>query len=117
MKFQALIDFKSREFGGTQYIKDGVYTIRAASEYKLEKAGRPTLTQMVAKWSKAQLFAPTEDLDLFGVCFKTGVISYCIDEQFAVVVQQWVDEGKAEYVDGSLVTLSLTTQPSGVTGV
>lgn len=95
--FKALRDFKSREFKETQYVKGMTYTIRKGNS-KLEK--------MTSRWLKAKLFSPTEDLELFGAEFKAGVVSYCIDDSFADIVKDWVETGKAEYVEGSLITFN-----------
>jgi len=116
MKFQVLQDFKSREFEGTQYVEGMVYAIRPASEEKLAKAGHTTLAGMVAKWAKAQLFVPSEDLSFLGVDFKAGVTSYCLDDEFATIVEGLVDAGKAEYIDGALVSFNITEASSGITG-
>ena len=116
MQFQALRNFKSSEFGGTQYVEGLTYTIRPASEDKLRAAKRKTLAEMVNLWLNAQLFVPSEDIEIFGMVFKTGVASYCIDDAFAPVVKGWVEEGKAEYIKGGLVTFNTTTASSGITG-
>lgn len=114
--FQALLDFKSREFNGTQYSKGLIYTIRPASELKLKKAGRKTLAEMTTKWLKAKLFTPNEDLEMLGATFKKGVVSYCLDDEFSEIVADWVDSGKADYTDGSLITFNITSAVSGITG-
>jgi len=105
--FKALRDFKSREFAGTQYAKDMTYTIRE---------GNQKLAGMTQRWLKAKLFKVSEDLEMFGAQFAAGSISYCIDDAFAGVVAGWVDEGKAEYVSGGLISFDFDDMPSGITG-
>jgi len=107
IRFKALRDFKSREFNGTQYARGMTYTIRD---------GNQKLADMTDRWLKAKLFKVNEDLDMFDAQFKAGSTSYCVDDSFAEVVEGWVLAGKAEYVDGGLITFDFDDAPSSVTG-
>lgn len=106
-RFKAQRDFNSREFAGTQYAKDMTYTIRE---------GNQKLLNMSERWLNAKLFKVNEDLEMFGAVFKAGSISYCIDDAFADVVESWVMTGKAEFVEGSLITFDFDDSPSGLAG-
>ena len=108
IRFKALRDFSSREFKGTVYAKGMTYTIRE---------GNQKLADMTSRWLKAQLFKVNEDLEMFGSEFKAGSTSYSLEgDAFKDVVDAWVNAGKAEYVQGSLITFDVGEAPSGITG-
>lgn len=108
IQFKALRDFSSREFEGTVYAKDMTYTIRK---------GNKKLADMVSRWLKAQLFKVNEDLEVFGTEFKSGSTSYALQDTAVMeVVDAWVNAGKAEYIEGSLITLDFDYASSGITG-
>lgn len=104
-RFKALRDFKSREFDGTQYSKGMTYTVRD---------GNQKLADMTERWLNAKLFKTNENLEMFGAQFPAGTTSYCIDDAFADVVAGWVAAGKAEYVEGDLITFDFDDATSGI---
>ena len=116
MKFKALRTFTCREFEGTNYVAGLNYTIRAKSEAKLKEKGHVLLADMAKKWMKAQLFTMKEDVELFGITFKKGSVSYHLEDSFAEIVNEWVDSGKAEYTEGSLITFDVEASSTIVGG-
>lgn len=116
MRFMALMDFSSSEFKGTRYVKGLSYTIREKGEAWLKAEGRATLSEMVALWLNAKLFVPSEDIEIFGKSFKKGVTSYCIADSFEPIVEAWVEEGRAEFIDGALITLDVPATESELQG-
>lgn len=107
-RFKALRDFSSREFEGTVYAKGMTYTIREGNE---------KLADMVDRWFNAELFKVKEDVEMFGTELKEGSTSYVLEgDAFVDVVEAWVNSGKAEYVEGSLITFDFDDMPSGIVG-
>jgi len=98
MRFKALINFKSKEFSGSQYVAGMLYTVRE---------GNTKLQDMVTRWETAELFKANEDLEFFGEKIEQGSTSYHINDDFKPVVDSWVAAGKAEYIPGSLISLNV----------
>jgi len=96
MRFKALINFKSKEFSGSQYVAGLSYTVRD---------GNTKLQDMVAKWTTAKLFKANADLEFFGEKIEKGSTSYHINDDFKPVVDLWVASGKADYIPGSLISV------------
>lgn len=108
IRFKALIDFKSREFAGTQYVKDGVYTIRD---------GNTKLAQYAEKWLKAKRFKPSEDFTIIGMSFSAGVESYALeDDELVTLIQSKVDQGKAEWTETGLISFDVVIPGGTVDG-
>jgi len=103
-KFKCLHTFTSREFNGTHYVAGMVYTIRD-NNIKLET--------MCQRWLKARLFKMHKDMEMFGSLFQKGKVSYCLEDSFASVVDGWVNAGKAEYVEGGLITFDFDEGQAG----
>ena len=98
MKFKVLQDFVSREFSGTNYILDGVYTIRQGNE---------KLLAMAERWLNAKLFIPKDDFDVMGMTFKAGIRSYVLPgDSLIAVIDDKVNNGLASYVGTGLITFN-----------
>ena len=96
IKFKALMDFKSSEFSGTQYVKDGVYTIHD---------GNTKLATMAQKWLAAKRFKPTEDFEVMGMKFVAGRESYCLPgDDLEIIIDAKVQAGQAEYTGVGIIS-------------
>lgn len=109
IQFAPLHTFKSREFAGSVYVAGMTYTLREGNE---------KLSVMLHRWREAELFRPNETMELFGEIFEAGKVSYALpDDMFMKVVESWVADGKAEFVDGYLVTFDVSTPPIGINAI
>jgi hypothetical protein len=108
MKFKALTNFKSSEFAGSQYVKDGIYTIRE---------GNTKLADMAQKWLEAKRFIPNQDFTVLGISFKSGVESYVLPgDDLEIIIDAKVAAGQAEYTTVGLITFDVEITGGTVSG-
>lgn len=108
MRFKALIDFSSREFAGSHYVAGLTYAIRE---------GNSKLADMASRWLDAQRFVPIEDFTVAGLQFTAGKESYVLaDDDLKVLIDQRVQQGKAEYTGTGIISFNFDDTGPAVTG-